>query len=146
MIGYSHQALARLADRIPHPIGPNEDTYFPNNLRSLIDAGAIDVAVLDMTPLGGITGLRQAAAIVEDAAIPATYHCAFDLGVRTAAVMYAVAGIPSFTLQPDTVYYGWEDDVIDDPFTMQAGTIAVPTDPGLGVEVDLDRIDRYRIE
>jgi len=39
-----------------------------------------------MTPAGGISAVRQPAGIAEDAGVPATHHCAFDLGVRTAAV------------------------------------------------------------
>lgn len=141
----SHTSLARLRERIDQPIGPNEDTYIPHNLRGLIEAGAVDVAVLDMTPLGGIAGLRQAASIAEDAGVPYTHHCAFDLGVRTAAILHAVYGIPGFSLPPDTVYYGWEDDVIEDPFVIEDGAMTVPDAPGLGVEIDRDKLDAHRI-
>ncbi|AHG01904.1 N-acylamino acid racemase (plasmid) [Halostagnicola larsenii XH-48] len=141
----AHKSLASLKNQTRQPMGPNEDTYIPHNLRRLIDAGAIDVAVLDLTPAGGITGLRQQAAIAEDAGIPIAHHCAFDLGVRTAAILHSVQGIPGFALPPDSVYYGWEDDVIADPFEISDGTLSVPDDPGLGVEVDRDRIEEYRI-
>src|SRR5699024_9587553 len=68
----SHKSLAALRQRLRQPIAPNEDTYIPHNLQSLIDTGAMDVAVLDLTPAGGIAGLRQQAAIVENAGIPYT--------------------------------------------------------------------------
>jgi len=142
----SHRALSRLATRTRQPIGPNEDTYVPHNLRSLVEEGAMDVAVLDLTPAGGITGLRQAAAVADDAGVPASHHCAFDLGVRTAAILHAVTGIPGFALPPDTVYYGWEDDVITEPFEIEAGAMHVPDGPGLGVEVDTDAVEAYRID
>lgn len=141
----AHQSLAALRNRTGQPIGPNEDTYIPHNLRRLVESGAMDVAVLDLTPAGGLTGLRQQAAIVEDAGIPITHHCAFDLGVRTAAVLHAVHGLPGFTLPPDSVYYGWEDDVITDPFEMSDGSLCVPQDAGLGVEVDRSLIEQYRV-
>ena len=141
----AHESLAGLK-RTGQPIGPNEDTYIPHNLRRLIDAGAIDVAVLDLTPAGGITGLRQQAAIAEDAGLPMAHHCAFDLGIRTAAILHAVHGIPGFSLPPDSVYYGWEDDVIEDPFDSTGGTLEVPQGSGLGIEIDYDKIERYRID
>lgn len=140
-----HRSLARLRQRLRQPIAPNEDTYIPNNLQSLIESGSMDVAVLDLTPAGGIAGLRQQAAIVEDAGIPFTHHCAFDLGVRTAAIIHAVYGIPGFTLPPDTTYYAWEDDVIDDPFEVVEGRLTVPDEPGLGITVDMDAVERYRV-
>ncbi|WP_121743264.1 mandelate racemase/muconate lactonizing enzyme family protein [Natronorubrum halophilum] len=142
----SHRSLARLRQRTPQPIAPNEDTYIAHNLRELIEHGALDVAVVDMTPAGGISGLRQLAAIAEDAGIPMAHHCAFDLGIRTAAILHAVSGIPGFTLPPDTVYYAWEDDVIEEPFEIDNGAIAVPDEPGLGITVDEDRVAEYRID
>ena len=141
----AHKSLASLKNQAGQPMAPNEDTYIPHNLRRLIDAGAIDVAVLDLTPAGGITGLRQQAAIVEDAGIPIAHHCAFDLGIRTAAILHAVHGIPGFSLPPDSVYYGWEDDITVNPFNTANGTLRVPQDPGLGVQVDRSSIEEYRI-
>lgn len=141
----AHKSLATLKTQTGQPMGPNEDTYISHNLRRLITAGAIDVAVVDLTPAGGITGVRQQAAIAEDAGIPLAHHCAFDLGVRTAAILHVVHGIPGFTLPPDSVYYGWKDDVIADPFEISDGTMTVPQSAGLGIEVERDSIEEYRI-
>jgi L-alanine-DL-glutamate epimerase-like enolase superfamily enzyme len=141
-----HRELARLRQRTRQPIAPNEDTYIPRNLGALVDAGAMDVAVLDMTPAGGIAGLRELAAVTREAGIPSTHHCAFDLGVRTAAILHAVSGIPGFELPPDSAYEEWAGSIVEEPFTVSEGRIPVPTDPGLGVTVDLDALDRFAIE
>ena len=142
----AHESLAKLRARLSQPIAPNEDTYIPHNLRSIIERGAADVGVVDLTPAGGITGLRQLAAIAEDAGIPLAHHCAFDLGIRTAAILHAVSGIPGFSLPPDTVYYAWAEDVIADPFEVTDGAIEVPDGPGLGIEVDEAKLEALRIE
>lgn len=140
----SHASLASLR-QTRQPIGPNEDTYVQHNLRRLIENNAIDVAVLDLTPAGGITGLRQQAAIAEDAGIPTAHHCAFDLGIRTAAILHSVYGLPGFALPADTVYYGWEDDIIVEPFEIEDGCMDVPTGSGLGIQVDTEKVEQYRI-
>jgi L-alanine-DL-glutamate epimerase-like enolase superfamily enzyme len=142
----SHHTLANLRERTTQPIGPNEDTYIPHNLTEMIRAGALDVAVLDMTPAGGISAVRQLAGIAEDAGVPATHHCAFDLGIRTAAIAHTVSGVPGFNLPPDTVYYAWEDDVVVDPLSVTDGAITVPDGPGLGVEVDERKLAEYAID
>ncbi|MCT9098043.1 mandelate racemase/muconate lactonizing enzyme family protein [Haloarchaeobius sp. HME9146] len=141
-----HGSLASLRNRTRQPIGANEDTYIPRNIGALAREDAVDVAILDMTPAGGIAGLRQQAAIAEDAGLSVTHHCAFDLGIRTAAVMHAVLGVPGFTLPPDTVYYGWEGDVITEPLTVADGCIELPDGPGLGVEVDMDAVAQYALD
>ncbi|MWV40094.1 mandelate racemase/muconate lactonizing enzyme family protein [Natrialba sp. INN-245] len=141
-----HDSLANLRERTPQPIGPNEDTYIDHNLRSLIEKGAIDVGVVDMTPRGGISGVRQIAAIAEDAGVPLTHHCAADLGVRTAAILHTVSGIPGFDLPPDTLYYSWEDDIIEEKLEVNNGAIKLPERPGLGITVDESKLRKYAID
>ena len=38
-----------------------------------------------------------------------------------------------------------EDDFMKEPFTVRDGAYHIPTKPGLGVSLDLDAIDRYRL-
>ncbi len=141
----AHESLAALRRRLSQPIAANEDTYIAHNLRAMAAAGAVDVAVVDLTPAGGITGLRQLVAVADDAAIELAHHCAFDLGVRTAAVLHAVYGLPGFSLAPDSVYDYWTDDVIEDRLEVIGGAITVPDGPGLGVTVDESAIEDHRI-
>ncbi|GAA0238400.1 hypothetical protein GCM10009000_062410 [Halobacterium noricense] len=141
----AHGSLAKLRERTPQPVDPNEDTYIAHNLTELIRRDAIDVAVLDMTPAEGITAVRQLANIAEAAGIPAIHHCAFDLGIRTAVIVHTVVSVPGFDLEPDTVYYAWEDDVLVDNLTLEGGAITVPDELGLDIEVDDGKIDEYRI-
>lgn len=141
----AHESLAALRRRLSQPIAANEDTYIAHNLRAMAAAGAVDVAVVDLTPAGGITGLLQLVAVADDAAIELAHHCAFDLGVRTAAVLHAVYGLPGFSLAPDSVYDYWTDDVIEDRLEVIGGAITVPDGPGLGVTVDESAIEDHRI-
>jgi len=52
----SPKSLVCLRQRTNQPIGINEDTYVPHNLQQSATEGAVDVAVLDLTALGGIAG------------------------------------------------------------------------------------------
>lgn len=38
-----------------------------------------------------------------------------------------------------------EDDLMLEPFEMQSGFFEVPTEPGLGVSLDEDAIEKYRV-
>ena len=44
----------------------------------------------------------------------------------------------------DTQYQHLTDDVIARPFTFVDGALLVPEGPGLGVELDRAKVDRYR--
>ncbi|MFC7237621.1 mandelate racemase/muconate lactonizing enzyme family protein [Saliphagus sp. GCM10025317] len=140
----NHGSLASLRNRTRQPIAANEDTYVPRNMRHLIETNAVDVGVIDITPSGGIAGVRELASIAEDGGMSLAHHCAFDLGIRTAAILHTVYSTPAINLPSDTAYFGWEADVIQDSFTINEGHMTVPDGPGLGIDVDMDAIERYR--
>jgi L-alanine-DL-glutamate epimerase-like enolase superfamily enzyme len=142
----SHGTYKRLRNRLNTPIGINEDTYHPGNLSELIREDAVDVAVVDLVPSGGIRALKELATIADSAGISMAHHCGFDLGIKMAAILHAVSSTPAINLQSDLAYHHWEDDVIEEPFEVNDGTIEVPDEPGLGVTVDSDKLDTYRID
>jgi glucarate dehydratase len=49
------------------------------------------------------------------------------------------------TVSIDTEHDYLADDVIAPGFAIEGGRLAVPTGPGLGVEVDTGQLDRYRV-
>lgn len=141
----TYGAYQRLRERLRQPIGANDDTYFAHNLYHLVKNDAIDVGVVDVVP-SGMTGIRRLAGVAADAGISLAHHCGFDLGIKTAAMLHTVASTAAFNLPPDSVYYAWEDNIVEDPFTIDEGELTVPDDPGLGVDVDLSKIDELRID
>jgi L-alanine-DL-glutamate epimerase-like enolase superfamily enzyme len=142
----SFGTMKRLRNRLRTPICANEDMYFERNLTEMGRQDALDVAVVDIVPAGGILAMKRQAGVAGDLGISLAHHCAFDLGVKTAAVLHAVSTTPEINLPPDTVYYAWEDDVIEDRFAVEDGSIEVPDGPGLGVTVDEEKVRRYRVE
>jgi L-alanine-DL-glutamate epimerase-like enolase superfamily enzyme len=142
----SFGSMKRLRERLRTPIAANEDMYFRRNLTHLGREDAIDVGVVDIVPAGGILAVKRQAGVAGDLGVSLAHHCAFDLGVKTAAVLHAVSTTPEINLAPDTVYYAWEDDVIEAPFAVEDGAIAVPDDPGLGVTVDESSVEEHRVE
>ena len=142
----TYSTYASLRNRVRTPIAVNEDTYFPRNLQFLLRADAIDVAVVDLVPAGGILRVREQVAMAANAGVSVSHHCGFDLGVKTAAMLHTVASTPGINLPPDSVYYAWEDYVIAEPFEVEDGTLPVPNGPGLGVEVDEKKVERYRCD
>ena len=62
----------------------------------------------DTYQCGGILGVKKVAALAESAGVPCVFHCAHDLGPKTAAMLHVVASSPGFTLANDCTYYGLE--------------------------------------
>ncbi len=138
-------SYASLRSRTRTPIGVNEDTYFNGNLRQLLKADAIDAAVVDLVPAGGL-GCSRAGRGGQAAGVSVSHHCGFDLGIKTAAMLHLVGSTPAIDLAPDSVYYGWDDYVIENPFEVEDGAYPVPTGPGLRITVDESAVERYRLD
>lgn len=142
----SFETMKSLRNRLRTPIAANEDTYVQGNLHHLLRENAIDAAVVDLVPTGGIRAVREVASMCRKAGVSVAHHSSFDLGIKTAAVLHTVSSTPAIDLPADTVYYAWKDTIISDPFEISDGSLSVPEGPGLGIEVDRSKLDEYRID
>jgi glucarate dehydratase len=88
----------------------------------------------------------KAAAIAESVGIPVTLHSGGELGFSQAAYLHLAASIPNLTLAIDNEITHLAGDVIATPFSVDRGTLAVPTGPGLGVTLDHAAVERYRVD
>lgn len=136
----------QLRSRIRQPLAVNEDTYFRRNLHHLLKIDAVNVAVIDLIPAGGILRAKELAALASNAGISVSHHNGFDLGVKQAAVLHTAATTPAINLPPDSVYYAWERDVLAERLALDDGRMPVPEGPGLGVEVDEAAVEDLRTD
>jgi L-alanine-DL-glutamate epimerase-like enolase superfamily enzyme len=68
-----------------------------------------------------------------------------DLGIRDMSSVHAAAAA-GCELPSDIIgHLLREDDLIVEPIAFEGGFLLVPNAPGLGVELDLDALDRYRV-
>jgi L-alanine-DL-glutamate epimerase-like enolase superfamily enzyme len=136
---------ARLRRHTKTPIALNESVTTPEITLQILQLGAADILLPDTYQCGGILGVKKVAAVCEAASVPCVFHCAHDLGLKTAAMLHVVASGPNFTLANDCTYYGLEDDIITPLHRIERGFMAVPEGPGLGVEVDEAKVAKYRV-
>jgi L-alanine-DL-glutamate epimerase-like enolase superfamily enzyme len=136
---------ARLRRRTTTPIALNESVTTPEVVLQILKLDAAAVLLPDTYQCSGILGVKKVAALCEAAGVPCVFHCAHDLGLKTAAMLHVVASSPGFTLANDCTYYGLEDDIITPLHRIERGHMDVPEGPGLGVTVDEKKLARYRV-
>jgi L-alanine-DL-glutamate epimerase-like enolase superfamily enzyme len=117
----------------------------PEVVLQILQLRAADVLLPDTYQCGGILAVKKVAALCEAAGVPCVFHCAHDLGLKTAAMLHVVASTPNFPLANDCTYYGLEGDVITPLHPIEAGFMPVPDGPGLGVAVDEAKLAKYRV-
>jgi L-alanine-DL-glutamate epimerase-like enolase superfamily enzyme len=136
---------ARLRRCTKTPLGLNESVTTPEIVMQILQLGAADVLLPDTYQCGGIVGVKKVAALCEAASIPCVFHCAHDLGLKTAAMLHVVASTPNFPLANDCTYYGLEDDICTPVLQIECGHMNVPEGPGLGVHVDEAKVAKYGV-
>src|SRR5262249_48949390 len=128
------------------PIALNESVTDPASVMEIFRADAAAFILPDTHIAGGISPCVKIGHVCEAAGVPCIMHCGHDLGPTTAAMLHVAASSPAYSLANDSTYYGLVEDIVCEPLQIENGTIAVPTKPGLGIEVDAEKLLKYRVE
>ncbi len=140
------EAYAELADAVGIRIAAGEHEGTSWGFRELIERGHVDVVQPDVTRCGGLTEALKIAAIAESAGVACVPH-AWKSGIIKAASLHLNAVLPDALYQE----YCVAGTPINLDLTLQKfpldneGCVAVPTGPGLGVDIDPDLLDRFRV-
>lgn len=127
------------------PIALDESAYTLADAGNIVRAGAADVALLDPHQAGGLWQAIKAAAVFESAGIPASLHSGGELAISQAAYVHLAAAIPNLSLAIDTERVYLAGDISHDPIPLVDGSFTVSDQPGLGVEVDEEMVEKYRV-
>ena len=139
--------MAALTRQLSATIVADEGVCSPADALRHAAARAADLFHVYALKPGGLYNARKCIQIAEAADIPCLIGGMIDLGIGSAAELHLSAALAN--VRPDVVPCGifgpWflVDDVITQRFTMHDGAIAVPDGPGLGVEVDMDKVRHY---
>ncbi len=107
-----------------------------------IEKRAMDVVQPDVGRCG-ITGSKRIAALARANGLPVAYHVGVCLGVVMAATWQIAAATPNFYIQehqPPPLEIS--NRFFDAPLIIAGGEAIVPDRPGIGVDVDLERLAR----
>ena len=131
---------ARLAARMRTPICLDETLTSATTTAAAIRAGACEIANIKAGRVGGYLEARRVHDVATALDVPVWCGGMLETGIGRAANL-ALAALPGFTLPGDisgSSRYYRED--ITPPFVARDGRMAVPDGPGIGVEVDEERI------
>lgn len=138
------EEMARIAASTTIPIATGERLAYVHDFERLFAAGACHFAQPDLGSCGGITGARQIAALAEAHYILMAPHV-WGGPLITAAALQLDAAIPNFLIQESIFKSGlFFDEILKEPLQWEAGDLLLPDRPGLGVELDEEKLVKYR--
>ena len=132
-------ALKAVAASTTVPIATGERLFTRWQFQELIEQQAVAIVQPDLAHVGGIFEARKIAAMAESRNIAFAPHC--PLGpIALAASLQVDACTPNFLIQ-EHVTLG--EGYLKRPLEVVDGHIAVPAEPGLGIEVDEQALSEH---
>ncbi len=139
---------ARLQERMETDVCLDESITSPDRCREAVELGAGRVVNIKPGRVGGHGPSLEIHDICAGAGLPVWCGGMLESGIGRAHNV-ALASLPNMRLPNDTSASDryWERDVVVPPFQLDdQGMVAVPTGPGMGVEVDEDYLRAIQVD
>ncbi|MER8056545.1 MULTISPECIES: glucarate dehydratase family protein [unclassified Streptomyces] len=137
------EGMARVAREAPMPLATNMCVVAFDELRPAVALDAVQVVLSDHHYWGGLQRSKVLAGICDTFELGLSMHSNSHLGISFAAMTHLAAATPNLTYACDT-HWPWKTEEVVAPGVLEFrdGSVAVPTGPGLGVELDRDALAR----
>lgn len=145
-IRYNLKSLGDVKKRTSVPILGHEVNWTMYELINVLREDCVDCVKLDGRFDAGYTGVRISAGMAEAAGMPCVHHSFFQLGISLAGSLHVMASCPNFSLASSWGEYGKmiDDVIVGGPLKMSNPPyLEIPTAPGIGVELDYDKLATY---
>jgi muconate cycloisomerase len=152
------ERIAEVGRRIDAPVMADESAWNAHDAVQIIQSGGIQIVSIYTTKSGGLYKAMEVGAVCRAAGIICNVNGSIETGVGNLANVQLAAASPAVTLscvipvstpaeaqhgQVGGIYY--KDDLLAEPMQFVDGAIVVPAGPGMGIEVDLGKIEKYRV-
>jgi len=151
------ERMAEVARRVDTPIMADESAWSAQDIIEIVQKKAADVISIYTTKPGGMFKAKKVAAIAEAGGLECNVNGSVETGVGNAANIHLAAStgvvtygcvVPVSTPKEKNrggiagIYY--QDDIVTEAFEYADGSVIVSSKPGLGIELDEDKIKHYR--
>ncbi|MGF6291964.1 glucarate dehydratase [Paraburkholderia youngii] len=137
----SLEGMAELAKHTRLPLATNMVITTMEDFRRGAEMGSVKVLLSDHHYWGGLRATQTLARMCKLWDLGMSMHSNSHLGISLMAMTHVAASIPNLTYACDTHYPWQEEEVIKGGrVTFDNGSVRVPTTPGLGVELDRERL------
>ncbi|ARF55273.1 enolase C-terminal domain-like protein [Streptomyces gilvosporeus] len=132
--------MAEVAAGTPLPLATNMCVTTFREIPEAFARGAVQVVLGDHHYWGGLRATRELAAVCRTFGIGLSLHSNTHLGISLAAMTHVAATLPDLDHACDTHYPWGTEDVLAERLVFRDGHLDVGDAPGLGVDLDRDRL------
>jgi D-galactarolactone cycloisomerase len=144
----------RIKEKTDVSLAAGEAAYTRFSFQEILSQHLVDVVQPDVTKCGGLSEAHLIAEMAMTESIAVSPHC-WSTGVGLAAGLQFASVIPEYphtTNRPEPILFEVDrgenemrEGIIEEEFTISDGQLEIPQKPGLGVTIDRDALEQYRI-
>jgi D-galactarolactone cycloisomerase len=137
---------ARLTAKLDVPVAAGESWALLSQFSEVFRRQAVSIAQPDVCSAGGITETRRIADLAHALNVACIPHV-WGTPIALAASLHVLATLPRHALlEFDQSENAIREGLLAEPFSISSdGTVTVPDGPGLGIEIDEERLEKFRV-
>ena len=131
-----YPGLARVADALATPVAGGEYVWGPVPFRHMIEARSVDIVMIDLARVGGVTPWMKVAGMAEAFNLPVVSHLIPEFHA------HLIAAIPNgLTVE----YMPWMVKLFQEVAPIEGGEIVLSDAPGFGLAFDEAALRKFRV-
>jgi L-rhamnonate dehydratase len=140
------EGYVKLTNAVDTRIAAGECLYTAYDFYDVIRRHALDLLQPDVSKVGGISEAKKIIDLADHNNVQWVTHN-WSTAINTAASLHLTASsaagfLMEFKKEPNPLL----SEIVKEPFRISQGEMKVPDVPGLGIEIDLDAIEKYEAE
>ncbi len=146
------KAYANLRNKLTTPIAGGENEHTLYGFKNLFENSCVDIAQPDIGSCGGITGSKHISILAQSYGIEVNPHV-WGSAIAQSASLQVIASLPVthyslFAREPILEYdqssHPFRKDLLKKPISLQKGYVNISDESGLGIEVNLETIKKFK--
>lgn len=130
-----------------------ESEYTAHSFKRILEQRAVDIVQPDLVTVGGITECRKIGTLAHLFGIPTVLH-SWSSAVSLAAGLHFICSLPPLTpsvyeeppmFEYDRTENPFRDVLQMEPIRYENGYLWLPEGPGIGIEIDRQQLQKYKI-
>lgn len=136
--------MSYVREKIKTPIATNMFPMKLDDIPAAINCKAVDIILSDTHYWAGLYGCINLGVICDTFKLGIGMHSGAEFGPTMAAMLHVASVIPNLLYDIDQHYHHLSDDILKDgKIKIEDGYMKVPDGPGLGVELDEEKVKKY---
>jgi L-alanine-DL-glutamate epimerase-like enolase superfamily enzyme len=136
--------MARVTKAVGIPIEADESAFSLYDVMNIIKKGAADVINAKVAKAGGIYGVKKWSAVAESAGLGVVIGTEWGVGSQIAAKLHLGGSTRNVNPVIEFTEVMIHDTLLSKPLELKDGYLEIPKGPGLGLELDEEKIELYR--